>query len=1478
MGVADDLLKRHTFALGNTFGINQPIYKPVPALRLASTPSEQDDATPPRKRPKQSPQETTYLDDIINKSAQLVSPVLSGLGYIGSSGFDAILGRRVRAGAALLAGQAQDKNLVGELFTVPFISDFVGWTDRETQVTGSDLLGGWDDPDTVVDGLAEFAVEVLTDPLSYAPGLILGAAGKGGKIVQSAGFMDDVTKGLSKKLGRRVGRSEARVLASLKESVMWSQKQAKTKDMSKALMEKWNAAAIGQGYKDIDDALANIGDKMIGGRIGVTWNPVGEAIKTFGTGPKSQATLRWADKLGQAAKASPAGRVLTAAFDSRARDAGTAEGQERLIEMASLIENEQYAVRYKTGEKMATLSKLGLEGPRYREAVIGMVEGSVKKQARKADQIYEIAADDRRIDEIIRDNLESSSHPAATDYRNWVGYEPLKELIKDFHDELASDVIEHSRLGLGNKKLSEIMEKYLPRHTKSIGDAEIFRYKPPTAVTRDMERRLKAKGYTHQEIYSWPVEEAAEKAGYRWKEAEELVRKQQKLGPFAGARGQGSKTANNFDTSMIRRKEFMKGFGGSGPIDLMAMDTRLSGPLADLAQNPDAAAKLIFSEYMNNNPKLFEMMNGIGKLKKGNKYGPLAGLHPHALNKKADDIMTKTDARILNDSFEAMYSARLTAEEMAGYLRELDPRYSHFQIPLFYDDLPSRHMKARVAVRNTFGMAKASLRMLKDGASDKLARGQGTSVLAALRESGFDKRAKRRLAAYLRENGQVGDLARLENGNPYHMIAKEGDKVIQFVLRGQKYDINADWIDHAQKVANVMFKYGASPGRKASRKAIAPILNGLRTKRLAAIKDKIKARIKAGTATPKMEKVAKAKYKTLRLNKSDLAKITQRATAKGSKLVGDNLSGLLRESFYNDFVKGGGKVIRVASGIVNDARKSMDLARDPDVMRGFLGVWDKITNTIKSKLTGEHIPYLLRNTQGLAIMDYIYGAESAKGIVDFLNPMRAIRFAKRWRRAVNFHAGEDIKGAHKMPYFSKTDWQAVADDKFKFTGVKHVVDKKFKDAVATDHIRLMAMASEVAPIHRSSEVMADRLGIPVSEFSTVGELIPGIGRNKARKPEQIPKAAFKKVASLFSRKAVKSGDKKVNWAFINPLEVRGGFMKRSNELGTSEFLPAKVGEWANDYADRIGRTATWLGLMEEGVDPVESVLRSNAMHVDYNKMSSFERKVAKRVVPFYSFQRKMLSYFLRDAVRHPGGATANMVRAINVSTGEGRDQNKFVPQQLAGQLAVPLYRNGNVQSYLKPDLPVEVLNDMVSIGPDAYSTFQNTVLGWASQLHFIPKSILETAFGKSTFQKGRRLEDMYSRIGTKDPILNQIVMASPISRYISMYGPRGTLFDERKTGVEKAASLIAGVPIATIDMEKAAREGLRDAIGREARIEEGVSISERYYITDEEKASDRAKELISLQNSLEKRGRIMRKKLAADAKRNEEKRRAPPVP
>lgn len=1855
---AEELYKKHTFGFDNSFGIDQPIYRTELVPKLAASPGEDRDQ-PPAKRKKQSPQEESYLDGLLDAAASIVRPPLSALGYIGSSGFDAIAGRKVRAAIALATNQGRDKNRWGELLTVPFLSDLVGWTDRETQVTGSDLLGGWDDPDTVLDGVAEFFVELVTDPVSYTPGVLLGAFGKGGKIAKSAGVMDDVTRGLSKKLGRRVGRSEAKVLASLKDAVVWSHLPTKTAPtMSAKLKAKWDTAAIGQGYKDIDDALANIGDKTLGGRIGVTWNPIGDAINTYGTGPLSQKSLRAVDALSNAIVAGPIGTKVAGLFDYDSRDALTAAGQKELREVSPEIAKQQAEIRMRTNERLATLSAHGLDKPEYRDAVIGMVEGSVRHGRRNPEKIYEIAASDRKIDKIIRDNLKRAKHPEAKTYKQWTGYETMKELIKDLHDELAGEVLEHERLGLGDKKYSEIMENYLTRSTKDIGDPTVFRYKPPKAITRDMERRLKKKGFSHQDIHAMGPEKAAEEAGYKWKEAEDLVVEQQKKGQFAGPRGAMGKTTQNQDTSMIRRKEFLKGVsggsampGGTEAINLMAMDSRLSGPLADYARNHNVAAKIIFSEYMGNNPKLFKLMNDKGRYKLGDKFGDMAGLHPHALGKKADDVMDEVDAEILNDSFEAMYSARLSSEEIAGYLRELDPRYAQHQVPLFFDDMPSRYMKGRLGARNTFEMAKAAHRMLKNGMSDELVRGQSLSVLSALREAGFEKRASKRLAAFLNVNGI--STGRLGVKNPNHMLAKPGDNVVSVTVRGKKTDLNADWVKHEQEKANTLFEYGASPGRSASRKGIGPALDRLKADALTDVRVKIRKKIKAGTATPKMQALAKRKFKGLRLPDKKLAELTQRATAQGSKLKGDKLRGVLRAKFYDEFIKSGGKVKRVSQDIINDARKSMDLASDPDVTRGFLGVWDKLTNTIKSKLTGEHIPYFLRNMQGLAIMDYIYGSESAKGIVDFVNPKRAYRFYKRWRKMIDFHAGKDIKDSHKLPYFAKTDWQKIAAEKEKLTGVKHAVDDKFKDAVATDHVRALAMASEVAPPHRSSEVLADRLGIPVAEFSTVGELIPGIGRNKTRgllygqedtatsvrrqdesvgefidrqeaeyinslnetqlkafigsrsrdiaaskkragnnwngsvaqkKASESMAAARKRLkeiqsggvlspaqegvdwkwsddtnnarkvwmdeavtkgnpnvkfdgdsivisdptrgethsiptgevvrnmpqyrdefvphvvrieldkplsaAQLFSHldqlglvredqkdlwramqnlsqssgherfvvtrratdggrlmkgvynpdvdmsslttaaftdptktaeiflheflhsrtyhalsgnigfddfgtgpksvalsaavedfgrlfahakeladpgigkhwksdinefmsyaftspkfqkwlasqkspsssktgrlwdwfiksvkkmvgiektsdallervlqsgtsviEAAKGGRKrsgssligvtspagddvrKTDWSFLNPLEVRGGFMKKSRERGSSQFLPAKVGEWVNDYGDRIGRTATWYGLMEEGVDPVEAALRSNAMHVDYNKLSSFEKRVMRRVVPFYTFQRKMASYFLRDLAQHPGGATANMIRAINVSTGEGRENN-FVPQQLAGQLAVPLYRNGNAQAYLKPDLPIEVLNDMFTIGPDSYTTFQNTTLGWAGQLHFIPKAMIETAFGKSTFQKGRRLEDMYSRIGSKDPILNQIVMASPLSRYISMYGPRGTLFDERKTALEKASSLVAGVPIATIDMEKAAREGIRDAINKEVRTEDGVAITERYYIADGEKASDRAKELIKLQNSLANRQRALKKKLAADAERNEQKRSAPPA-
>jgi hypothetical protein len=1438
----------------------------VPAAKIAAAPSEYAN-DPNNRKLRQNPAEQSFVD-------KLIEAPLSALGYIGSQ-LDAIMGRRIRAGIQIVKGQAKP-GTISELFTVPVVSDLIGWTNRNNTVTGKEIID-WDDDDTIWDGAAGFAAEMLTDPLSFTPGVILGALGKGGRVVKSAKAMPAVAKALSRRMGRKVGVREASLIATMKDAVQFTAGTTNPSLMSSAMRKRWDEAARGQGYKDIGEALGDWGSHALGGRIGLTWNPLGEARLTYGTGKFAQKVARLQDAAGEYLAATGPVRTLGKMFDRTTRGADTAQMQARFREMDDELTRQQYAVRLKNNERHADLTLLGLDEPQYRDMVIASLNKAVKKSRKTGDQDWYLHPDERDIDAIMQHTMEASKHPHAAAMKQWAGYRPLRDFIEGVWRDTADNLRQFEELGLGDKAYSGTREAYFHRATQPIADPKFYKRKPPTRITADMRRVLKGKGLVDADIDKLTPEEALQKAyGTKITDADRMRWEQVRQGELQSGLPPAAKSLSNSDRTEIGRLDFLTGIrnGGTSWLASAPMDTRLSGPLADYANARPAATRIIYQEAMQGDASLFDFMveetakrmaqaGAPGEIDRpfqpGQLWGDLAGKPEIGVGKRAQDSLTSGEARKLNDWWTIERQAFEQSGQIADWLRGLDPRHAFHQVPLFKADPTLLQMEFELATGRTLAHAKAGLRAAGDAIDSTLTtHEQGPTVLDALQNGGYEARAIPRLKAFLRQNvnefGQDAefarrarkDLALLEAENPHEMRLAKKKGGQRIITSGGEEFVDPKWFKFEVDRASVLYQYGQKAPKLFRRKSGNRLYQMFKSRA-----EQLAAR-----------QSAKMPGAPVFLREQDYVDLLRKAEAANIKVSRKTARQVARQVAYDQFVKQGGeqKVFRVPHDFASDLTKSMSYTRDPDVTRGFWAGWDKITNLSKSLLTAQHIGFAARNAQGLGLMDFVFGAGTRGGVNEMLSPKRMVKFVQRWKRSYDFHAGQDIKNAHKLPIFADTDWAAVAKRYGDLSGKPVVDDAAFRQKAATDMLRSMAAASQIADAHKVGAPIADLLNVAPGSVSAIGEMIPGQGRN-IQSPWIGLQAAGRSVREFFGKLA--SGRfRDIDWGFLKPWRVRG--VGGNPAEMRSAFLPAGVGESVNQYIENVGRTASWLGFLDEGMDPLEAAIRSNAMHVDYSDVTNFERKVMKRLVPFYSYTRRMTQFFLRDLAQHPGGLTANMVRAVNNSTGEGRN-NEIVPQQLVGQMAIPLYKDGKVKAFLRPDIPVNVINQLFTIGPDAYSTFQNTGLGWLGMAHFFPKGLLETAFGKSTFQKGRNLEDLYSRIGVKDPLTNQIIMSSPISRYLTQFGPRGVLFDERKSLTEKAMSLVAGMPVQQIDMERAANEVVDEAIRRSLRTAEGVRRSERFYIAAPEEADERSKALIEYQNS--------RARSASKARRDAEKAR-----
>lgn len=137
-------------------------------------------------------------------------------------------------------------------------------------------------------------------------------------------------------------------------------------------------------------------------------------------------------------------------------------------------------------------------------------------------------------------------------------------------------------------------------------------------------------------------------------------------------------------------------------------------------------------------------------------------------------------------------------------------------------------------------------------------------------------------------------------------------------------------------------------------------------------------------------------------------------------------------------------------------------------------------------------------------------------------------------------------------------------------------------------------------------------------------------------------------------------------------------------------------------------------------------------HFDYDDLSSFERSVLRRVVPFYTWTRKNFPLMLEQIAQNPTRFTRFYQLKNEIEQESPEEQ--FVPSYFAENLAVRLPLSiGGDQAYMLPDLPFTALNDVT----DPSLAF--------SQVSPFVKTPIEYAFGKQFF-KGIPLQDEYAPV------------------------------------------------------------------------------------------------------------------------------------
>lgn len=331
----------------------------------------------------------------------------------------------------------------------------------------------------------------------------------------------------------------------------------------------------------------------------------------------------------------------------------------------------------------------------------------------------------------------------------------------------------------------------------------------------------------------------------------------------------------------------------------------------------------------------------------------------------------------------------------------------------------------------------------------------------------------------------------------------------------------------------------------------------------------------------------------------------------------------------------------------------------------------------------------------------------------------------------------------------------------------------------------------------------------------------------------------------------------------NPLQIHGAFGAEKDV-----FAPVVAGRKVGGNIEDFFRGAQYKGLIRQGYSPEMAGNIIEKYHFDYSHLTPMEKKVGRRVMPFYTYTRKNLPLQLETLATNPGTFSTPFKPTM-----VDRDKQEYVPGYLNNGFVAPIGPevNGTRRFLTSLGLPQEeALKEMRLWNgkPDV----QGTAMGLAANLNPLIKGPMEQLFGKQFFS-GRNLSDLrpsstvqgLSRaLSLPDEAarpLTQWLANTPATRFLTasdkLLDTKGLTSYGRKPGWATALNLLTGSRISDVDMAK--QRYLEERSANQALLQHQPHLSPftNYYPRPADKALLTPSEMIQLrmQAALQQQGR-----------------------
>lgn len=215
-------------------------------------------------------------------------------------------------------------------------------------------------------------------------------------------------------------------------------------------------------------------------------------------------------------------------------------------------------------------------------------------------------------------------------------------------------------------------------------------------------------------------------------------------------------------------------------------------------------------------------------------------------------------------------------------------------------------------------------------------------------------------------------------------------------------------------------------------------------------------------------------------------------------------------------------------------------------------------------------------------------------------------------------------------------------------------------------------ASQVLTGRRLADV-GDELMTDMSGTGLMSELVPG-STPRTTLGMQAADLLSGRVPLSPSRSAASELLNVGNWVAAArklPGQIRHPLQAMAEKEVTNPIL-----RWSNklgDTTDAINRSAGFIALLRQGLDPMEAARRVKAAQADYNSLTKFERSVLRRFFPWYAYNSRILKYVASEIYDNPGGMYAQFGIRLPEKMQQSDDE-QYIPQSIKEKLGINLGR------------------------------------------------------------------------------------------------------------------------------------------------------------------------------------------------------------